>query len=65
MKKEIRFSYEDFCAAAVERLTELHPEIAGAKVEYIKHSNYEPEGRYETFYELPDEVAFTTVPNHK
>jgi hypothetical protein len=59
MKKEIRISFDDFCAAAIEALEVLHPELKGAKVEYIKKYGYEPEGRYDVFYERPDEVSFT------
>jgi lipocalin len=58
MKKEIRISYDDSCAAAIKELEKVHPEIKGAKVEYIKKYSYEPEGRYDVFYERPDEVAF-------
>ena len=59
MKKEIRFSFVEFCKAAIERLTELNPEIKGAKVEYIKKYGHDPEGRFDEFYDTPDEVAFT------
>lgn len=59
MRKEIRISYKDFCKLAIERMVEMHSELLGAKVEYIKSYSYEPEGRYEEFYEKPDEVAFT------
>lgn len=57
--KEVRFSYKDFCEAAIARLKVLHPEVQFAtKVEYIKKYAYEPEGRYENYFEVPDEVCF-------
>jgi len=59
MKKEIRFSFDDFCSAAIRKLSEENPELQNAKVEYIKVYGMEPEGRYDVFYESPDQVAFT------